>query len=160
VNKNRCGLKNTYQKILVSSGSGIGDIIERGFDSNLINLAGKINFPQASELLSGALFYLGLDTGMTHLAVAQPIPAIAIFGPSIPEQWGPWPSGYCKDETPYKGRVSQRAGNVFVVRSDIQCKGNGNEGCFKDLSQPRLCLQSLTTETVLATVGQVLSENG
>ena len=60
-------LKQTYQKILVSSGSGIGDIIERGFDSNLVNLEG--------------------------------------------------------------------------------------------LSQPRLCLQSLTAETVLATVGQVLSEN-
>jgi len=150
--------------VVLSGASGevenmhINNVIDRGFDSNLVNLAGKINLSQASELLSGALFYLGLDTGMTHLAAAQAIPTIAIFGPSIPEQWGPWPSGYDKDETPYKGRVSQRVGNVFIVRSDIQCKGNGNEGCFKDLSRPRLCLQSLTAETVLVTVDQVLSE--
>jgi heptosyltransferase-3 len=137
----------------------INNIIERGFDSNLVNLAGIINLPQASDLLSGALLYLGTDTGMTHLAAAQAIPTIAIFGPSIPAQWGPWPSGYCKDETPYEGRVSQRVGNVFIVRSDIQCEGSGNEGCFKDLTRPRLCLQSLTAETVLATVEQVLSEN-
>lgn len=36
--------------------------------------------------------------------------------------------------------------------------GNGNEGCFKDPSQPRLCLQSLTAESVLNTIEIVLSE--
>jgi ADP-heptose:LPS heptosyltransferase len=74
----------------------INTIIERGFDSNLVNLAGKINLPQASDLLSGTLFYLGTDTGMTHLAAAQAIPTIAIFGPSIPAQWGPGRVGIAK----------------------------------------------------------------
>jgi len=132
-------------------------LLQRGFDSNLVNLAGKINLSQTSELLSHAAVYLGLDTGMTHIAAACEIPTIAIFGPSNPVQWGPWPAGFCGDRSPYKDRVSQAVNNVFILRSDIQCKGSGNEGCFKDLNQPRLCLQSLSAESVLKTIEQAMS---
>jgi len=39
--------------------------------------------------LKAARVYVGNDSGITHLAAAVGVPAVAIFGPTDPEVWGP-----------------------------------------------------------------------
>ena len=52
--------------------------VVRGLD--LLDLAG---------VLSTCAGYVGNDSGITHLAAAQGIPVVALFGPSDPVAWGP-----------------------------------------------------------------------
>lgn len=40
-------------------------------------------------VLARATFYVGHDSGITHLAAALGTPTLALFGPSDPETWGP-----------------------------------------------------------------------
>lgn len=44
---------------------------------------------QLAEWVSRASYYLGNDSGVTHLAAACGVPVVAIFGPTDPAVWGP-----------------------------------------------------------------------
>ncbi len=44
---------------------------------------------RAAELVRSAGFFIGNDAGMTHLAAACGVPAIALFGPTDPRVWRP-----------------------------------------------------------------------
>ena len=45
------------------------------------------------DLLSQARVYVGPDTSVTHLAAAAGCPTVALYGPTDPRLWGPWPVG-------------------------------------------------------------------
>ncbi len=47
-------------------------------------LTGKTTLPQAVALVSQARGLLGVDTGLTHLGIAQGIPTVALFGSTRP----------------------------------------------------------------------------
>ncbi|HXR75901.1 MAG TPA: glycosyltransferase family 9 protein [Bryobacteraceae bacterium] len=53
-----------------------------------------------AEWIAGARLFIGNDSGITHLAAATGIPAIALFGASDPQVWAP------------------RGENVAVIRGD------------------------------------------
>ena len=55
-------------------------------------LPGAFQFDELSDLaswMSGARLYIGNDSGITHLAAAIGLPAVALFGPSSPDVWAP-----------------------------------------------------------------------
>jgi heptosyltransferase III len=55
-------------------------------------LAGALRFESLLDLanhISGARLYIGNDSGITHLAAATGVPALALFGPTDPEIWAP-----------------------------------------------------------------------
>ncbi len=55
-------------------------------------LDGATRFDSLADVASciaGAKFYIGNDSGITHLAAAVGTPVIAIFGPSDPRIWAP-----------------------------------------------------------------------
>ncbi|MBP6005125.1 MAG: glycosyltransferase family 9 protein [Pyrinomonadaceae bacterium] len=55
-----------------------------------INAAGKFTVPQSGTLLSMCDFYVGLDTGTTHLAAAVGTPCFALYGErNNPGHWFP-----------------------------------------------------------------------
>jgi heptosyltransferase III len=72
-----------------------------------ISLAGQLNFAQLGLLLTHAACYVGPDTAITHLAAASGVATIALFGPSNPMKWGPWPRDFIDPATPYtlRGRI-------------------------------------------------------
>lgn len=55
------------------------------------NLAGTLSLAETAELIARAKLYVGPDTATTHIAAATGVPTIALFGPSNPVKWGPWP---------------------------------------------------------------------
>ncbi|CAN5677534.1 N/A [soil metagenome] len=55
-----------------------------------VNAAGKFTVPESGALLSMCDFYVGLDTGTTHLAAAVGTPCFALYGErNNPGQWFP-----------------------------------------------------------------------
>jgi len=67
-------------------------------------LAGALNWRQLACLASHARLYVGLDTANTHLAAATDSPVVALYGPTDPRIWGPWPNGY-EGQSPYQQRI-------------------------------------------------------
>ena len=44
----------------------------------------KLSISELTPMLAGAEFVLGLDTGLTHIAIALGVPTATIYGPSVP----------------------------------------------------------------------------
>ncbi len=51
---------------------------------------GDLTFGQIAALAHDSLFYLGNDTGLTHLAAAAGAKTAMIFGPTDPDRYGPY----------------------------------------------------------------------
>jgi ADP-heptose:LPS heptosyltransferase len=62
-----------------------------GFDtlSDCCKSARDLNLAQVAALLAGSDVYLGNDSGITHLAAAVGVRAVALFGPSDAHEWAP-----------------------------------------------------------------------
>ena len=96
-----------------------------------VNLAGRLNFCQLALLLNRAALYVGPDTVTTHLAAAMGAPTVALFGPSNPVKWGPWPRGCEAQVSPYTLRGTQFVGNVALVQGAGACVPCLQEGCAR-----------------------------
>lgn len=60
----------------------IGKQIENGLKGSFINLIGKTELTEMCNILYFSKLYVGLDSGLMHLAVAYGIPTFSIFGAS------------------------------------------------------------------------------
>ncbi len=58
---------------------------------SVLNLAGTTNFGESAALLQRCVLFIGNDSSPMHLAAAVGIPVIAIFGPTSPQEYGPYP---------------------------------------------------------------------
>ncbi len=56
----------------------------------IIDLVGGTDPLLAAAWLTAADFYIGNDSGLTHLAAAAGAPTLALFGPGIPIRYRPW----------------------------------------------------------------------
>ncbi|MDP8266122.1 MAG: glycosyltransferase family 9 protein [Candidatus Aceula meridiana] len=65
------------------------DIIREAKES-CINLCGKIDLLTLSYVLQESEFVLANDSAVAHLASYFNIPALVLFGPSSPQEYGPW----------------------------------------------------------------------
>jgi lipopolysaccharide heptosyltransferase II len=57
----------------------------------IIDLAGKTSIGQLAAQLERCALFIGNDSSPMHLAAAVGIPVIAIFGPTSPQEYGPYP---------------------------------------------------------------------
>jgi heptosyltransferase-1 len=57
---------------------------ERIAQSSGAKVLDKSPISQLARTIAGASFVIGLDTGLTHIAVSLGVPTITIYGPSIP----------------------------------------------------------------------------
>jgi heptosyltransferase-3 len=121
------------------------------------NLAGKLSFSQLAVLLERAALYVGPDTVTTHLAAAAGAPTVALFGPSNPVKWGPWPKGCDADPSPYRFRGTQFAGNVALVQGAGHCVPCLQEGCARHEGSESVCLQMLAARSVIEAAENLLA---
>jgi heptosyltransferase-3 len=127
------------------------------------NLAGRLSFAALAGLLRGARLYVGPDTSVTHLAAACGVPTLALYGPSNPVKWGPWPVGCADDPSPWRmlGRPWQRRENVLLLQG-VQPADLGNclpcrlEGCERHVASKSRCLTEMPHEQVIAAAGELL----
>lgn len=123
----------------------------------LLDLSGQLDFNQLVALLRGAALYIGPDTSVSHLAAATSVPVIAIFGPTNPLRWAPWPA-HANAQTAFQRRAEvQQVGNVTVVQGRQSCVPCGRAGCEDHRASRSDCLESITPEQVLALARKVLA---
>ncbi len=124
-----------------------------------VNLAGKLSLPAAACLASRARLYVGPDTAMTHVAAATGVPTLALFGPSNPVKWGPWPVDHVPNENPWHRCGTQRNGNVLLLQgAATACVPCHREGCDRHVASYSDCLQQLPAHRVIEAAQQLLAE--
>jgi heptosyltransferase III len=121
-----------------------------------LNLSGKLTLGATALVVSGAAVYVGPDTAITHAAAALGVPTVALYGPTNPVKWGPWPAGHTADENPWVRIGSQSSGRVRLVQGSGSCVPCALEGCERHIESRSDCLTGMTPERVIAAVEDVL----
>jgi heptosyltransferase III len=125
---------------------------------NVIDTQGQLNLAQAGTLLRNALFYIGVDTSISHLAAACNTKTIALFGPTPPSNFGPWPNGFAGTK-PYHLRArSQTVGNVTILQGPGECVPCRKAGCDDHINSRSECLNLLEPELVIAAAKSFLRD--
>jgi heptosyltransferase-3 len=120
-------------------------------------LDGVLSWGELAALIGGAAVYVGPDTSVTHLAAATGAPTVALYGPTDPRLFGPWPAGGLADPWVAAGTI-QRRGNVWLVQNPLPCLPCQQEGCERHLESYSRCLDELAPQQVLAAVDQALAQ--
>jgi heptosyltransferase III len=143
---------------IVTSGakSDAGYLDETWRGSDVVRLDGKIDWPELTATIRSAQVYVGPDTAVTHLAAATGTPTVALYGPTDPRLWGPWPLGGLDRPWAAAGTIQQR-GNVWLVQNPLPCLPCQLEGCERRLDSYSRCLDGLTGAQVISAVDQALA---
>lgn len=134
------------------------DDIWQGIDVPVRRLDGRLAWPEIAALLSGARAFVGPDTSVTHLSAATGCPTIALYGPTDPRIWGPWPEQGLPENWQSSGTIQNR-GNVWLVQNPLDCMPCGNEGCLRHLQSYSLCLDQLPVQRVASALDQALDSD-
>ena len=124
--------------------------------SDVTRLDGRLEWPELTAVIGGARAYIGPDTAITHLAAASGAPTVALYGPTDPRIWGPWPRGGL-DRAWEPADTIQRRGNVWLVQNPLLCVPCQQEGCDRRRDSRSQCLDELTVMQVVAAVDQALA---
>ncbi len=158
-------LADGVQVVLTGSGSSNDQSqIEqvRGADTpaGLLDVSGQLTMPQVRTLLERAEAYVGPDTSVTHLAAAVGIPIVTMFGPTNPQDFGPWPRNHPATQ-PWQPRAQrQQVDNIVVLQGpDLPgraCVPCNRMGCQHRHDSPSHCLLELEPQRVLSEVRAAL----
>jgi heptosyltransferase-3 len=123
--------------------------------AKVTRLDAQLSWPQLVGLLTRARVYVGPDTSVTHLAAATGAPTVALYGPTDPRLWAPWPQGGLDCVWEATGTI-QRRGNIWLVQHAFPCTPCQLEGCERRLESYSACLDALAVEQVREAVEQAL----
>jgi len=125
-----------------------------------VQRVGPLGWGELTGLIWGAELYVGPDTSVTHLAAATGVPTIALYGPTDPRLWGPWPAHGLAEPWHAAGPVQNR-GNVWLIQNPRACPWSilpcQQEGCERHLDSYSRCLDELTVSLVLSAVDAALA---
>jgi heptosyltransferase-3 len=110
--------------------------IIRPFKTGVFSLAGKTSIGEMSAILELSSLFIGVDSGIMHLAGAVRTPSIALFGPSSPVTWAP------------------RNSRHKTVAVEMPCRPCRQKGCQG--SEISRCLDELSYEYVKKAVDEEL----
>ncbi len=104
------------------------DILAR-LNLPVLSLVGSLNLIELREVISRAALFVGPDSGPMHIAAATPTPLVALFGPTLPENFAPWKA------------------EATIIARDLDCRPCRQRRCaFRDFR----CLRSIQPEEVYA----------
>ena len=125
-------------------------------DADVVRLDGELTWPELSALIGGASIYVGPDTAVTHLAAATGTQTVALYGPTDPRIWGPWPRNGLDRPWDASGTIQHR-GNVWLVQNPLPCLPCQLEGCERRLDSHSQCLDELSAAHVVTAVDHALA---
>ncbi len=123
---------------------------------SVLNLVGELTLGETAEMIRHANLFIGPDTGTAHIAAACGTSTIALFGPSDPVRWGPWPCSWPAGENPWARRGSGLRGNVYQLQGETECVPCRQEGCHRHKESTSDCLTGLPASRVIAVAAQLL----
>ncbi len=83
---------------------------------NTFNLAGKLSLQQLFALMGKADLFIGNDSGPMHIAAAQGMKTIGLFGPNLPIRFGPYGKG---NAGIYKGEICEFSPCINVHLGEV-----------------------------------------
>jgi heptosyltransferase-3 len=127
----------------------------------VLDVSGQLSMAQVGTLLGRAAAYAGPDTSVTHLAAAVGVPIVTVFGPTEPQDFGPWPREHPARQ-PWQSRAQrQQVGDIVMLqgpdlpgRTCVPCNRMGCEDRHDSASQ---CLEGLEPNRVLAELRRILA---
>lgn len=152
------------RQVVLTGGPGAGDraavaAMAGAAPAGQLVDAGVLGFRQLATLLRGAALYIGPDTSISHLAAACGTRVLALFGPTNPQRWAPWPAG-TQPVVIQRRAAAQTFGTVTLLQSDLPCVPCGKAGC-EDHRQSRAdCLREMAPGRVAQEALAVLRESG
>jgi ADP-heptose:LPS heptosyltransferase len=125
-------------RILIVLGPAEGPEVQRAFEGMKPNPpipAKGLTLLQLASVMEGCRFFVGNDSGISHMAAALGLPTVVIFGPTDQRVWSP------------------RGEKTFVVSRDIYCSPCSRERFFqcKNLQ----CLRGIEIGEVLGGLGKI-----
>jgi ADP-heptose:LPS heptosyltransferase len=78
--------------VIVGTGWRAG--VEHAPSEGVIDLTGRTGLRELMGLLGMAELFVGIDSGVLHLAAALGVPCVALFGPTDPQETGPQGGGH------------------------------------------------------------------
>ncbi len=153
-------LLNKKLSVVLTGGNDAKEIeyinnVKQNMPNTVINVAGKLRFAEVTRLIQASKIYIGPDTSITHLAAATGTPTVALFGPTNPQKWGPWPYDY-NYEIAFQRQGSQRINNVFLIQGSGDCVPCHQEGCDQHRQSYSRCLEELDSAIVIKAVENML----
>jgi len=124
-----------------------------------VNLAGQVSLAQLATIIAQAKLYIGPDTGITHLAAATGIPVIALFGPTNPIKWAPFPVNYQSELNPFNKIGDQQVNNVYLIQGEGDCVPCDLEGCDRHRLSHSDCLSKLSAKKIQTIVLSILQKD-
>jgi len=151
------------QVVLTGSGgahdqSCVAGLRDLALSPDLLDVSGRLDFNQLTTLLQSASLYIGPDTSVSHLAAAAGIPVVAVFGPTNPMRWAPWPARPQAQALFERSAGVQTRGNVTVLQSGLSCVPCGRAGCDDHVDSRSDCLHDIGPERVLREAWRLLDE--
>lgn len=128
----------------------------RMLPASALNLAGQLSLAENACLVNRSRLYVGPDTALTHMAAALGVPTVALYGPSNPVKWSPWPKGFIPNRNPFELHGAQRVGNVMLVQGEGECVPCFEEGCERHVNSFSDCLRRLPPQVVIAAAQAML----
>ena len=114
------------------------DEIQKNMENNskTINAAGKITLNQLFYLIGKSNFFIGNDAGPMHIAAAQGVKTLGLFGPNLPLRFGPYGKG---NIGLYKGYNCEFSPCINVHKGQVpDClyprNSNDYQKCMKNIS--------------------------
>jgi heptosyltransferase-3 len=125
----------------------------------VVRVDGRLTIAQTADVLRRASLYIGPDTATTHVAAACGTPTVALYGPTDPAIWGPWPAhGGAAYE---RVAASQQRGNVLLLQNpDLDCVPCQLEGCDRHRTSHSECLDRLPAGRVIGSAVQIARPPG
>ncbi|HVZ46575.1 MAG TPA: glycosyltransferase family 9 protein [Ramlibacter sp.] len=130
--------------------AGIAQVRDVAQAPALLDASGQLDFNQLAGLLGRAALYIGPDTSVSHLAAAVGTPTLAVFGPTNPQRWGPWPATEAAPIRFARSAGLQATGNVTLIQASLPCVPCSRAGCEDHHASRSDCLLQIQPETVLA----------
>ena len=154
----------TSRGLAVVATTGPGEVERRYLDQVWggaadVQRVGPLSWGELAGLIGRAQLYVGPDTSVTHLAAATGVPTVALYGPTDPRLWGPWPA-LGLDRAWDAAETIQNRGNVRLVQNPPACPWSilpcQQEGCERHLESYSRCLDELAVSQVLSAVDAAL----
>jgi heptosyltransferase-3 len=153
------------RQVVLTGGPGARDreciapLLDLAPAPQLLDVSGRLEFGQLATVLRQAALYIGPDTSVSHLAAAAGVPTLAIFGPTNPQRWAPWPGRPGTQALFQRSALAQQVGNVTLLQGGLHCVPCGRAGCDDHHHSRSDCLVAITPERVLQQVTVLLDRH-
>ncbi len=141
----RLHAEHNAQIILVGTDDDDGAQVKTLMQHEPVDLIGKTTLAELAGIIAEADLFIGVDSGVMHIAAAVGTPVVAIFGPSNPDAWRPWAPNSA----------------ALVIRSAPECSPCSyvrHTVGLRDGCPARTCMRMVTVQQVVAAAQNLLNE--